>query len=332
MCLIDNAFMTDERALDEQARRELTMLRVDATNEYRDARGAITEKRYAAGTMSSGGFVGEVEAAATRIFHSFAKTSMNRLIELADIGFGSPAAAAGAKWITGTFESLITPMANEIWSELANLRASRNESAAVGHAFDHITRARQTLEIELGRLALRGNRVAEALENATSTNKLPTGAAEAAQDWRVFVVHGHDEAMKQSVCRALERLRLHPVVLHEQPNKGRTIIEKFTDHANVGFAVILLSPDDVGKENDENATLRPRPRQNVVLELGFFLGRLGRNRVMALVSDTDGFELPSDYSGVVFTPYDLGGAWRTALVHELQAASYKVDANAIVAL
>lgn len=90
MCLIDNAFMTDERALDEQARRELTMLRVDATNEYRDARGAITEKRYAAGTMSSGGFVGEVEAAATRIFHSFAKTSMNRLIELADIGLVAP--------------------------------------------------------------------------------------------------------------------------------------------------------------------------------------------------------------------------------------------------
>src|SRR5574341_478069 len=62
---------------------------------------------------------------------------------------------------------------------------------------------------------------------------------------RVFLVHGHDEEMKQTVARALETLKVNPIILHDQPSRGRTTIEKFTDNADVAFAVVLLSPDDL---------------------------------------------------------------------------------------
>lgn len=132
---------------------------------------------------------------------------------------------------------------------------------------------------------------------------------------QIFVVHGHDDAMKLAVTRVLERLGLTPIVLHERPNRGRTIIEKFTQYARVGFAVILLSPDDVGCEKARAPKgLRPRARQNVILELGFFLGKLGRGRVVALAGSNPSCELPSDYSGVLFVPFDKHGRWQFDLV------------------
>ena len=148
---------------------------------------------------------------------------------------------------------------------------------------------------------------------------------------RIFVVHGHDIEMKQSVARALEKLGLDPVVLHEKANIGRTIVEKLEDYSDVGFAVILLSPDDVGaKDLPEGLELRKRARQNVILEWGLFTGKLGRHRVVVLYPETDDFELPGDYSGVLYTKYDSSGSWRLDLVRELQAAGYAVDANKIV--
>lgn len=147
----------------------------------------------------------------------------------------------------------------------------------------------------------------------------------------VFVVHGHDEAMKESVARTLETLDLAPVILHEKPNAGRTIIEKFTDYAAVGFAVVLLSPDDIGAAADDDPpTLRPRARQNVIFELGFFIGRLGRERVVALYREADDFEFPSDYSGVIFVPFDPAGRWKFDLAKELKAAGYSIDANKLL--
>lgn len=147
----------------------------------------------------------------------------------------------------------------------------------------------------------------------------------------IFVVHGHDDTMKVSVARVIEKLELKPIILHEQPNKGRTVIEKFTDYSKVGFAVIILSPDDIGYsklEKPENYKFRAR--QNVVLELGYFLGRLGRDKVIALFREEDIFEIPSDYSGVLFVPFDKNGRWQFDLVKELKAAGYKVDANKLV--
>jgi predicted nucleotide-binding protein len=142
----------------------------------------------------------------------------------------------------------------------------------------------------------------------------------------IFVVHGHDSELRNDTARFLQLLGLKPIVLHEQPNKGRTLIEKFTDHSAVGFAVVLLTPDDRGGENKQTyEELKHRARQNVIFELGFFLGKLGRNRVCALYRE--GVELPSDYAGVVYVQLDAAGAWRLALARELKSAGFHIDMN-----
>jgi predicted nucleotide-binding protein len=143
---------------------------------------------------------------------------------------------------------------------------------------------------------------------------------------RVFLVHGHDERALHEVARFLERLQQDVVVLREQPNSGRTIIEKFEEYSDVAFAVVLLTPDDLGGQaSDAVEKLRLRARQNVVLELGYFLGRLGRKRVCALYQDN--VDIPSDYSGVLYVPLDSGGGWRLSLAKELKAAGLPVDMN-----
>lgn len=147
----------------------------------------------------------------------------------------------------------------------------------------------------------------------------------------IFVVHGRDEEAKAVVARFLEKLNFKPIILHEQPSVGRTVIEKFEANANVAFAVVLLTPDDVGglkAEPEKAPVLKPRGRQNVVLELGYFFGRLGRSRVMALTKGE--VELPSDYVGVVFTQMDAAGAWKVALAQELKAAGLPVDLNRMI--
>lgn len=147
----------------------------------------------------------------------------------------------------------------------------------------------------------------------------------------VFIVHGHNEEMKQSVARTIDKLELNPIILHEQPNKGKTIIEKFTDNSDVEFAIVLLSADDIAyssKEGQEKAKFRAR--QNVVFELGYFIGKIGRERVLALYESTNDFEIPSDYSGVLFVPYDDSGKWQFELVKELKAVNFNVDANKII--
>lgn len=145
---------------------------------------------------------------------------------------------------------------------------------------------------------------------------------------RVFVVHGHDEGMKSSVARFLEKLDLQPIILHEQPNGGKTIIEKFETNADVAFAVVLMSPDDEGREKAKDGKgeiwpLEDRARQNVILELGYFIGRLGRSRVCALRSGE--METPSDVLGVLYVPYDSNGGWKIQLVKELQEARIAID-------
>lgn len=143
----------------------------------------------------------------------------------------------------------------------------------------------------------------------------------------VFVVHGRDEAAKLAVARFLEKLDLNPVILHEQPDKGRTVIENFEDHsADARFAVVLLTPDDEGCL--VGGEVNRRARQNVVFELGYFIGKLGRNRVIALKLDS--VEEPSDLHGVLYVPFDAGGAWKLVLARELKAANVDVDLNKVI--
>jgi predicted nucleotide-binding protein len=141
----------------------------------------------------------------------------------------------------------------------------------------------------------------------------------------VFLVHGRGESMKQQVARLLEGLDLRPIILHEKPDKGRTIIEKFEDHADVAFAVVLLAADDQGRLKGDTA-FSLRARQNVVLELGYFIGKLGRERVCALVET--GVEIPSDLHGVLYIPFE--GAWKLVLARELKASGIVIDMNRII--
>jgi predicted nucleotide-binding protein len=153
------------------------------------------------------------------------------------------------------------------------------------------------------------------------------------RDRKVFVVHGHDEKLKTQVARFLERLELEPIILHEQADRGLTIIEKFEKHSDVTFAVVLLTPDDEGRKKNTNpfptllddSELRSRARQNVIFEFGYFIGKLGRSNVCGLYCE--GVELPSDYSGVLYTKVDADGAWQFNLCKELKAAGFAVDAN-----
>lgn len=142
---------------------------------------------------------------------------------------------------------------------------------------------------------------------------------------KVFVVHGHDEGSKSSMARFLEQMDFEVIILHEQPSQSRTIIENIEHHGDVGFAVVLLTPDDV-MQSSENAIYRAR--QNVIIELGYFIGRLGRSRVSAFKKGN--VEVPSDFNGVTYTELDNAGAWKQRLAQELAAAGFKVDFNVVM--
>jgi hypothetical protein len=130
-----------------------------------------------------------------------------------------------------------------------------------------------------------------------------------------FIVHGHNEARKFEVARFIENeLKKKAIILHEQPNKGRTIIEKFEKYSAVDFAVALWTADDIGKGKSEDDS-KVRARQNVIFETGFFIGKIGRENVIVLYEN--GVEVPSDYSGVIFLP--LSGNWKDDLRKEIDA-------------
>ena len=144
----------------------------------------------------------------------------------------------------------------------------------------------------------------------------------------VFIIHGHDDGTKETVARFIERLGLKPIILHEQPNQGQTIIEKFERHAEVAFAIALLTPDDIGSLAGDEQSLKPRARQNVIFELGYFTGKLDRGRVCALKGEN--VEIPSDYDGVLYIPLDESDGWQMALMRELKSAGFEVDMNRVL--
>jgi predicted nucleotide-binding protein len=160
--------------------------------------------------------------------------------------------------------------------------------------------------------------------------KAPTGIAERAKfSRRIFVVHGHDGELKTELARFLERLDFEPVILHEQPDKGQTIFAKLNaEMFDVGFAFIVLTPDDVGSARGSTNELRPRARQNVIFEHGLFTGYLRPNRVCAIRKGD--VEVPSDLHGVIYKTVASGAGLRSIaidLLYELRAAGYEVDAN-----
>jgi predicted nucleotide-binding protein len=187
----------------------------------------------------------------------------------------------------------------------------------VNHFREDVTQKITRLEAIAGRLDL--------IPSPSDVSNQPPAVRSPSAYREVFVVHGHDEAAKETTARFLEMLGLKPVILHEQPSQGRTIIEKFERHADVAFAVVLLTPDDIGASKTRPEDQQSRARQNVVFELGYFTGKLGRSKVCALYKE--GLELPSDYQGVLYVQMTADGGWQLRLAKELKAAGIDVDLN-----
>lgn len=161
----------------------------------------------------------------------------------------------------------------------------------------------------------------------------PQGSDKDLSAAKVFIVHGRNEEIKARVARVLESTGEHEVViLHEQDDQGRTIIEKFEDHASrASVAVVLLTADDLGRlqpdqaSDNETSAEQARARQNVIFEMGYFVGLLGRSHVSVLYEP--GVEVPSDYGGVLYTKLDSAGAWQNKLLRELRSVGLDFDSN-----
>ena len=172
----------------------------------------------------------------------------------------------------------------------------------------------------------------EEIESSLLTNDRPIMSspsllASSKSSSSILLVHGQDNETKQEVARLIEKQGLEVIILDEQPSKGRTLIDKFVEEASrVGFAVVLLTPDDEGRKQGTEDRLNPRARQNVIFEMGFVSASLGRNNVCALLKRD--IEIPSDYNGVVYISLE-DNDWKLKLIKELKAAGFSADANLI---
>ena len=156
-------------------------------------------------------------------------------------------------------------------------------------------------------------------EDHEDSIQLPQKAKKALDNTKVFIVHGHDGELKESVARVIEKQGIEAIILSEKANQGKTIIEKIEHYSDVGAAICLFTNDDEGREKSEK-NVKPRARQNVVLETGFFIGYLGRDRVV-LLSDANN-EIPGDLSGVVYTN---SSNWKSDLGKELEEMGFQID-------
>lgn len=145
---------------------------------------------------------------------------------------------------------------------------------------------------------------------------------------KVFVVYGHDDMAKLQLEALLRRWDLDPIILDQQASAGQTIIEKLEEYgSDVGYAIVLATPDDEGKAKTET-DYRSRVRQNVVLELGMFLAKLGRDKVAILLKETTDFEKPSDIQGLVYIPFQSKvDEVALSLIRELSKQGYNIDAS-----
>ena len=140
---------------------------------------------------------------------------------------------------------------------------------------------------------------------------------------KIFIVHGHDNDALQSVARFISRIGLEEIILSERPDGSRTVIEKFeSESGDVSFAIVLMTPDDEGNAVASEST-RLRARQNVLYELGYFAGKLGRGKVLVLKKGH--IEIPSDLAGVLYTEIDENGGWKRKLLSELAYAKVPFD-------
>jgi len=239
------------------------------------------------------------------------------------------------------FESVIEPLRKKVNSTLKDILGSGTIEYSeyeltsfyphhfqFGESFDE-RRVHYTDKLRAAALQLKALKevLEERVAHAVSSQELSTAQpSPTSNTGKVFIVHGHDHGVKEAVARFIEKLGLEPIILHEQPNEGKTVIEKIERHATADFAVVLFTPDDTGYPSKKPDEAKPRARQNVVLELGYFMARLGRNRV-ALLQVGDDIEIPSDFSGVLYLTFDNGGGWKYQLASEMKARGMAIDMN-----
>ncbi len=167
--------------------------------------------------------------------------------------------------------------------------------------------------------------------NVSSPSQSGTSASKVSSR-RIIVVSGGDEEMNLAINGALTKLSLIPVVLCEEPSHGKKIVENFSrDYADVVFAVVLLSPDDFGYAKNEAVTKRKlRPKQDVVFELGFLLGNLGKGNVLVFFRECANFEIPIDFEGIKVAAFDDRDSWKLALLRELSNCGLAVEGDRIL--
>lgn len=182
---------------------------------------------------------------------------------------------------------------------------------------------REGIEVAKDFLAKRIVELQEIGENIPTVNGSSSNSIDSR---KIFLVHGHNHGVRDTVARFLEKLDLEPVILEEHPNQSQTIIEKFERHSDVGVAVVIFTGDDEGKPRAaSNTGMEIRARQNVIFEFGYFCGKLDRRRTIALIES--GVQWPSDMDGILHIDIDNSGAWKLQLVRELKAAGIGIDAN-----
>jgi predicted nucleotide-binding protein len=143
----------------------------------------------------------------------------------------------------------------------------------------------------------------------------------------VFVVHGKNDGIKAQVANLVQKVRLNPIILHEQANEGKTIIEKFEKHTDVKAAIVLFTGDDVGRYKDD-AHDEKRPRQNVIFEAGYFMGKLGRKNTIILAEER--LNIQSDLQGYIYIPLDEHQRWHIDLARELKTIGFDIDMNDLI--
>jgi predicted nucleotide-binding protein len=191
---------------------------------------------------------------------------------------------------------------------------------------DYLKQAKSTLKTRIG--ILKGVIETMEIEVSSEDDNIVSAKTDSVDKRKVFIVHGHDETSKHQLESLLQRVGLEPIILHRKPNRGMAIIEKIEANRDVAFAVVLMTGDDVGRRKlDDPSKDLPRARQNVVLELGYFMGFLGRDKVAVLYER--GVEIPSDYNGVAWIELDSHSIWEYKISKELSDAGLNANLSKI---